>query len=128
MSQLKVNSIVPAGGLPSGSNGGIIQVVTTHLSSAATFIVGNGATDNITGLSASITPSSSSSKVFVTGYLSWRFEMSQNGAGEWNFAITDGVAEPGNVRGMLFNHAEGSFLAGVAAALKTQTNLSLIHI
>ena len=39
-----------------------------------------------------------------------------------NFAITDGAAEPGNVRGMLFNHAEGSFLAGVAAALKTQTN------
>ena len=39
-----------------------------------------------------------------------------------NFAITDGVAEPGNVRGMLFNHAEGSFLAGVAAALKTKTN------
>ena len=26
MSQLKVNSIVPAGGLPSGSNGGIIKV------------------------------------------------------------------------------------------------------
>jgi len=39
-----------------------------------------------------------------------------------NFAITDGVAEPGNVRGMLFKHAEGSFLAGVAAALKTTTN------
>ena len=29
MSQLKVNSIVPAGGLPSGANGGIIQVVST---------------------------------------------------------------------------------------------------
>ena len=29
MSQLKVNSIVPAGGLPSGSNGGIIQVKQT---------------------------------------------------------------------------------------------------
>ena len=41
---------------------------------------------------------------------------------EINFAITDGVAEPSNVRGMLFKHAEGSFLAGVAAALKTQTN------
>ena len=26
MSQLKVNSIVPVGGLPSGSNGGIIQI------------------------------------------------------------------------------------------------------
>jgi len=39
-----------------------------------------------------------------------------------NFAITDGVSEAGNVRGMLFQHAEGSFLAGVAAALKTKTN------
>ena len=39
-----------------------------------------------------------------------------------NFAITDGVAEPANVRGMLFDHAEGSFLAGVAAALKTTNN------
>ena len=32
-----------------------------------------------------------------------------------NFAITDGVSEAGNGRGMLFQHAEGSFLAGVAA-------------
>ena len=39
-----------------------------------------------------------------------------------NFAITDGVAEPSNVRGMLFKHAEGSYLAGIAAALKTKTN------
>ena len=39
-----------------------------------------------------------------------------------NFAITDGVAEPANVRGMLFDHAEGSFLAGVAAALKSTNN------
>ena len=27
MSQLKVNSIVPSGGLPAGASGGIIQVV-----------------------------------------------------------------------------------------------------
>ena len=32
------------------------------------------------------------------------------------------VLQSENVRGMLFKHAEGSFLAGVAAALKTSTN------
>ena len=29
MSQLKVNSIVPVGGLPSGANGGIIMMLNT---------------------------------------------------------------------------------------------------
>ena len=71
------------------SAGKILQVVSGSVQVAAS----QGFSSNSfvdTGLSASITPSSSSSKVFVTGYLSWRFEMSQNGAGEWNFAITDG--------------------------------------
>ena len=70
MSQIKVNSIVPVGGLASGSNGGIIQVVQTvktdTFSSNAT-----GFTD-LTGLSATITPSSSSNKILVeaTVYIS----------------------------------------------------------
>ena len=71
------------------ATGKILQVVSGSVQVAAS----QGFSSNSfvdTGLSASITPSSSSSKVFVTGYLSWRFEMSQNGAGEWNFAITDG--------------------------------------
>ena len=62
MSQLKVNSIVPVGGLPSGANGGIIQgVQVTHTAEVST----TGITFVDTGLSASITPSSNSSKILV---------------------------------------------------------------
>jgi len=43
-----------------------------------------------TNLTASITPTSSSSKVFVTGFLCYYFSMGQNGSADWNFAITDG--------------------------------------
>tara|TARA_R100000278_G_scaffold74532_1_gene58275 strand:- start:57 stop:590 length:534 start_codon:yes stop_codon:yes gene_type:complete len=62
MSQIKVNSIVPAGGLPAGANGGIIQVVqatqTSEVSTTGTSFVD-------TGLSGTITPSSNSSKILV---------------------------------------------------------------
>ena len=54
MSQIKVNSIIPAGGLPAGSNGGIIQVkqtVKTDTFSSTT----TGSDVDITGLSVSIT-------------------------------------------------------------------------
>ena len=66
MSQLKVNSIVPTGGLPSGSNGGIIQVKQTIKKNVFTTSqgVGSGYTD-LTGLSVAITPSSSSNKILV---------------------------------------------------------------
>jgi len=62
MSQIKVNSIVPAAGLPSGSNGGIIQVVQAVKDD--TFSHNSTTFTDITGLSATITPSSSSSKIF----------------------------------------------------------------
>ena len=39
-----------------------------------------------------------------------------------NFGIIDSVVEPTNVSGMVFAEHEGSYLVGVAAALKTQTN------
>ena len=63
MSQLKVNSIIPAGGLVSGSNGGIIQVVQTVKTD--TFSKQSTAFVDLTGLSATITPSSSSNKILV---------------------------------------------------------------
>ena len=63
MSQLKVNSIIPAGGLPSGSNGGIIQTVhvnsNTHMSSTATSYT------DLTGVTATITPQSNSNKILI---------------------------------------------------------------
>ena len=41
---------------------------------------------------------------------------------ETNFAIVDSVVEAPNVAGLIFAEEQGSFLVGVAAALKTQTN------
>ena len=63
MSQLKVNSIVPAGGLPSGASGGIIQIVSTTKTN--TFTTTSSSMTDITGLSVAITPSSASSKILV---------------------------------------------------------------
>ena len=63
MSQLKVNSIVPAGGLPSGSNGGIIQTIQTVKTNVQSTT--SSSMIDISGMSVSITPSSSSNKVLI---------------------------------------------------------------
>lgn len=63
MSQIKVNSIVPVTGLPSGANGGIIQIVNSHLKTRQT--ISASTNFQATGLSATITPSSSSSKILI---------------------------------------------------------------
>lgn len=69
MSQIKVDSIVPRGGLPSGANGGIIQIVSTTktdvFSTASLTLV------DITGLSVTITPASSSSKILLFSSLDY---------------------------------------------------------
>ena len=65
MSQIKVNSIVPAGGLPSGSNGGIIQVKQTVKTDTMSTSGTGGAYQDITGLSVTITPSSNANKILV---------------------------------------------------------------
>ena len=62
MSQLKVNSIVPSGGLPAGASGGIIQVVQTIKSDTS---AAAGPTFVDSGLSVTITPQSSSSKILI---------------------------------------------------------------
>ena len=84
---IAANAVTPAKSTIVG--GKILQVVSGSVQVAASQGFSSDAFVD-TGLSASITPSSSSSKVLVTGYLSWRFEMSQNGNGQWNFAICDG--------------------------------------
>ena len=66
MSQLKVNSIVPVGGLPSGANGGIIQTVQTVKSDVTSQSGSSSSTFyDIAGMSATITPSSSSNKIMA---------------------------------------------------------------
>ena len=68
MSQIKVNSIVPVGGIPSGSNGGIIQVKQTFKTDA--FSRSSTTFGDITGMSVSITPSSNSNKILIDCHLS----------------------------------------------------------
>ena len=66
MSQLKVNSIVPAGGLPSGAKGGIIQVKQNIKTDTSSFEGNTGNfSGNITGLTETITTQSSSSQVLI---------------------------------------------------------------
>ena len=62
MSQLKVDSIVPSGGLPAGASGGIIQCVQTIKSDTSSTA---GPTFVDSGLSVTITPQSSSSKILI---------------------------------------------------------------
>ena len=66
MSQLKVDSIVPRGGIASGEGGGIIQVVTTNISARTTVtgLSNTGFTD-ISGFSKAITLKSTSSKALI---------------------------------------------------------------
>ena len=64
MSQLKVNSIVPINGLPSGASGGIIQTVQT-VKTDTTSTYSTSMVD-CSGMAVTITPSSSSNKILVT--------------------------------------------------------------
>ena len=63
MSQLKVNSIIPVSGVPTGGGGGIIQIVST--TKTDTFSTSSSSMADITGLSVTITPSSNSSKILI---------------------------------------------------------------
>ena len=64
MSELRTNRIVPRDGLPSGSSGGIIQVKQTFKTDQ-TSISANGSFQDISGMSVSITPTRSDSKIMV---------------------------------------------------------------
>jgi len=89
MSELRTNRIVPRDGLVSGASGGIIQVVhaSTQTGQSQAFATNSFAD---TGLSASITPTRTDSKILVTGYLSFYVTIGGVGSAEWNFAVCDG--------------------------------------
>ena len=63
MSELRTNKIVPRDGLPSGASGGIIQVKS--VTKTDTFQTTSGSFVDVTGLSVSITPQSSSNKILI---------------------------------------------------------------
>ena len=62
MSELRTNRIVPRDGLPSGANGGIVQIVRST-SNTLIQVTANTDTDII---SATITPTSSSNKILIS--------------------------------------------------------------
>jgi hypothetical protein len=64
MSQLKVNSIIPVAGVPTGGGGGIIQIKSTTKTDTFSSSTVNSFVD-ITGLSVTITPTATSSKILV---------------------------------------------------------------
>ena len=63
MSQLKVNSIVPTGGVASGQGGGIIQ--TTTVTKTTQFSHSTATFTDITGLTVDITPVAGNSKINI---------------------------------------------------------------
>ena len=72
MSELRTNRIVPRDGLPSGSSGGIIQVRSTTKTDTFSKASGGGTSFvDVTGLSVSITPTRSDSKILVLYDMGW---------------------------------------------------------
>jgi len=70
MSQLKVNSIVPVGGLPAGATGGgIIQVVQTVKTDTFSESLSANTNSSTNCIEVAITPSSNSNHVLIIGQL-----------------------------------------------------------
>ena len=69
-SQLRVDKILPVDGAPTGGAGGVVQVQST--TKTDTFQKASGDTfQDVTGLSVSITPKFSTSKILVLYDMSW---------------------------------------------------------
>jgi hypothetical protein len=65
MSELRTNRIIPRDGLPSGSSGGVIQVVSNTFTGTWSGSSGNFTFDTVTDLNTTITPTRSDSKILV---------------------------------------------------------------
>ena len=92
-SQLRVDKIVPVDGAPSGGGGGIIQVV--HSSATAETSQSNSGTTQTTltdtGLSATITPKFSTSKVLVLVHQTYQIDNGNNNVQfQINMLLRDG--------------------------------------
>ena len=84
MSELRTNRIVPRDGLPSGSAGGIIQVRSVTKTDVYYESVSEGSFSSIvTGLTPSITPTRSDSKILITGYV----HAANNAGGGWGAGL-----------------------------------------
>jgi len=117
MSQIKVDSIVPRGGLPGGANGGIIQIVQSFKSDGAT-TTSTSFVD--VGLSCSITPQSSSSKILVL----WDLNCSKSsGVGHINLVRgSTNIAQPDG------SESQSSSKQFYAQSHATHRNVSQVYL
>ena len=74
-SELRVDRIIPVNGVPTGGGGGIVQIVE---GSTSTEVIVSALTYTDTTLSATITPTSTSSKILVTVYQQFQIGASNN--------------------------------------------------
>ena len=65
MSTLKVNSIIPVAGVPTGGGGGVVQTVQHVKTDTSSFSISSDGTHDDTNFAASITPTSTSSKILI---------------------------------------------------------------
>ena len=70
-SQLRVDKIVPVDGVPTGGGGGIIQVKSTTKTDTFTMPSNDTNFHTVTGLSVTITPKFSTSKIMVMYDMNW---------------------------------------------------------
>ena len=76
-SELRVDKIIPTGGVPTGGGGGIVQIKSTHITTA--FTTQSETYTDITGHSVTITPTRADSKILIDYRVSW-MHTSSNGA------------------------------------------------
>lgn len=123
MSQLKVNSIVPVGGLPAGaSGGGIIQVVQTVKTDTFSESLGANTNSSTNCIQVTITPSSNSNNVLIIGQLYGASDY-WNGvsAGAWQGRLNRGGTDIaiGDARG---SRIRQTFRSGASANGMTGNN------
>ena len=100
-SELRVDKIIPTGGIPTGGGGGVIQVVSFTTQTQVTANAGTTFVD--TGVTATITPKFATSKILILTYHSVTFSnFAGNGdTGGWSIRLLRGntVIKNGSTNG-----------------------------
>ena len=89
-SELRVDKIIPTGGIPTGGGGGVIQVVSFTTQTETTANAGTTFVD--TGVTATITPKFATSRILILTYHSVTFSnFAGNGdTGGWSIRLLRG--------------------------------------
>ena len=107
-SELRVDKIVPVDGVPTGGGGGIVQIVSTHITAA--FTTQSETYTDITGHSVTITPKFNTSKILIQ-----TTQVSDNGAGGRQLYLTIQRSIGGASYSNIIGGSEGGYSASYDA-------------